>query len=255
MNSIKVSVITVCYNSASSIGATVESVKSQTYDNIEYIVVDGGSTDTSLEIVESIYGSDARVISEPDGGIYDAMNKGLALATGDVIAFLNSDDFYMNTQVIADISECFSKENSLEVLLGGVDFVHSTELDNVVRTYSSSGFKIWMLRFGIMPPHPAMFMRRSVIDKTGFFNIKYMISADFDFMVRALINNSCKFTLFNRPLVRMRTGGVSTQGWKSNMISTREMDQILKDRGIYSNYLLLCLRLPYKYIRQILIKC
>ena len=250
----KISLITVSYNSASTIGTTLESVAAQNYPELEYIIVDGGSSDSTLDIVDQFSELVTLCISEPDQGIYDAMNKGVQRATGEVIGILNSDDFYRQVEVLNEVAALFDADPELEVVLGDVDFVREDDLNHSVRSYRAGQFKPWMFRFGLMPPHPAVFVRKSAYERVGFYKLGYKIAADFDFLTRLLLLDGAKYKVSGRTWVRMRTGGASTSGIKSNLISTKEMLRSLKENGIYSNAFLLLLRLPIKYIKQIFLK-
>ena len=248
---IKVSIITVCYNSSQFIRSAIESVLSQSYGDIEYIVIDGASTDGTLEIINE-YNNIADIISEPDRGIYDAMNKGLSRATGDIIGILNSDDFYRDLNVITDVVKMFKDNPKTDLVLGNVDFVRSDELTRRIRLYSSSSFYPWTMRFGLMPPHPGAFISKSAYDQAGVYKLGYKIGADFDIFVRMLLVHKMPYTKLNKTLVRMRVGGVSTSGLESYMTSTKEMLRSLAENKIYSNLIFILIRLPIKYIQKIL---
>jgi len=182
------------------------------------------------------------------------MNKGVQRATGEVIGILNSDDFYRQGEVLNDVAALFAADPELEVVLGDVDFVREDDLNCPVRTYRAGQFKPWMFRFGLMPPHPAVFVRKSAYERVGLYKLGYKIAADFDFLTRLLLLDGAKYKISGRTWVRMRTGGASTSGIKSNLICTKEMRRSLKENGIYSNWLFLLLRLPVKYIKQVFFK-
>lgn len=248
----KISLITVAYNSSATIKTTLESVKAQCYPDLEYIIVDGGSKDTTVELVKSYPELDFKLTSEPDRGIYDAMNKGVKQATGDIVGILNSDDFFRHDDVLREVSKMFSADPSLDVVFGDVDFVADTNLTVPVRTYRAGSFKPWMLRIGLMPPHPAVFVRKSAYDRVGLYKMGYKIAADFDFLVRLLLLDKAKFKVANKQWVRMRTGGASTAGIKSNIISSKEMNRSLKENGLPSAIAVVLLRLPIKLFNQVL---
>lgn len=250
---LKISIITVSYNGSETIADTIGSVGMQRFRDIEYIVVDGASTDGTYDIVASSCVVN-KFISEPDNGIYDAMNKGIHNASGEVIGILNSDDFFVHDHVFDEVGELFSKDPELDVVLGDVDFVTDENLNKPVRVYTAAGFKPWMFRFGFMPPHPAVFVRKSAYDRVGAYKLGYKIAADFDFLTRLLLLDGAKYKVSGRTWVRMRTGGASTSGIKSNLISTKEMLRSLKENGIYSNLFFLLFRLPVKYIKQVFFK-
>lgn len=246
----KISLITVSYNSAETIQSTLESVAAQQYPDVEYILIDGGSSDSTVRIAEGFSGVVTKLISEPDRGIYDAMNKGVKQVTGDIVGILNSDDFFVHSEVLNEVADIFRADPSLDVVLGDVDFVSSDNLDRPVRTYRSGSFRPWMFRLGLMPPHPAVFVRKSAYDRIGLYKLGYKIAADFDFLIRLLLVDGAKYQSVNKHWVRMRTGGASTAGLKSNMTSTREMVQALRENGVYSNSAMVLLRLPIKFYKQ-----
>jgi len=248
---VKISLITVAYNSAATIKTTLDSVLAQDYSDLEYIVVDGGSSDATLEHLSLYPALVTTLISEPDLGIYDAMNKGVRQATGEIVGILNSDDFFIHAKVLREVEAIFSADPFLDVVLGDVDFVSDEDLAKPVRIYRAGVFKPWMLRFGLMPPHPAVFVRRTAYERVGLYKLGYKIAADFDFLVRLLLVDEAKYKIASKHWVRMRTGGASTAGWRSNLISTREMGQALRENGIFSFSLMILLRLPIKFYRQI----
>lgn len=248
--SIKVTIITVSLNSEKYISTAIESVLSQDYSNIEYIVIDGGSVDRTIEIVKSYGTKISSFISEPDDGLYDAMNKGIEISTGKIIGFLNSDDYYLNNSVISRVAKLYSENLDLDIVLGNVDFVLPDNMDKSIRVFSSSNFNPWKLRFGFMPPHPSSFVHRSAYNRIGTYSLGYIIAADFEWFCRALFVHNLKYSKIDKVLVRMREGGVSTSGMKSYYISSMEMLRALKKNNIYSNLLFVLLRLPIKFFKK-----
>lgn len=244
----KISIITVCFNSASTIRDTIESVFLQSFNNIEYIVVDGGSKDSTVSILQEYGKRISKVLSESDRGIYDAMNKGITLATGDIIGILNSDDVFENENVLLNIVNLFKGNQSLDVVFGDVVFVESDNLNKIVRYYNSSHFKVWKLRFGWMPPHPATFIKKSAYERVGHYNLDYKISADYELFVRMLMIHRLNFSRVNKVLVRMRTGGVSTSGIKSSLLLNSEIIKLCKRNGVYTNMFFLLLKIPFKLL-------
>ncbi|WP_150468043.1 glycosyltransferase family 2 protein [Francisella sp. SYW-9] len=229
----KVSIITVCYNSAETIENTIKSVLLQTYQDIEYIIVDGGSYDTTLDILAKYESRISKIISESDDGIYDAMNKGIALATGDIVGILNSDDCYSDSSVIDNIVKEF-KQNDKDMLFADLMFVN--ESSKILRYYSAKRFTPNKLKFGIMPPHPTLFVKKSVYDKYGVYRLDFKIAADYEIFVRFLLVNRLSYTYLNKCIIKMLVGGVSTSNLQSKKIINQETMKALKINGIKANY-------------------
>lgn len=253
MNKPKVSLITVSYNSEKTIRDTIESVLIQDYENIEYIIIDGGSTDSTLGIVNSYKDKIQVVVSEPDKGIYDAMNKGVNISTGEIIGVINSDDFYPNREVISVVVNQFSNNPSSELLLGAIDFVKDSDLNKSVRKYTSKYFIPQLMRFGIMPPHPAAFVKNSAYSKVGGYKLGYKIAADYDLLLRMLLVNRLPFTKLDQVCVRMRLGGVSTEGVSSFQVISKEILRSLSENNIYSNFVFVLVRI-FSKIKQLIFK-
>ena len=203
-----ISVITVSYNSRETIADTIESVASQTYPSVEHIVMDGASTDGTLEVLERFRDKLSKIVSEPDEGIYAAMNKGLSLATGDVIGTLNSDDVYVDENVLAMVAEVF-RDDSVDVCYGDIFYVDKGDLNRIVRHWKSEPYRSGLFEKGWMPPHPTFFIRRRVLGRVGLFEPRYRFAADFDFMLRALHVQQLRSTYLPRDLVKMRVGGLT----------------------------------------------
>jgi len=248
---LKISVITVCYNSSQYIRSAIESVLIQSYSDIEYIIIDGGSTDRTLGIINEYREEISHIVSEPDKGIYDAMNKGIALATGDVVGILNSDDFYPHSEVISNVVKVFERNSDIDMILGNVEFVKPDNLNKVVRKYSSFHFSPWKLRFGFMPAHPGAFIKRSAYQSVGDYKADYKSGADFDMFIRMLMVHKLSYVKVNETLVRMRTGGTSTAGIRSYYVTTKEMLRSLKENNIYSTILMVSIRLPIKFFLKL----
>ncbi|WNC71200.1 glycosyltransferase family 2 protein [Thalassotalea psychrophila] len=247
---LKISIITVCYNSEQTIKDTIESVLAQTYQNIEYIIVDGASTDQTIAIVNQYKDSIQTIISEPDNGIYDAMNKGISAATGDVIGILNSDDFYTNIEVIENIADIYSKKNT-DMIFGELIYVNPDNVNRTVRHYSAKNFKPYKLRFGWMPPHPATFIKASVYEQYGLYKTDYKISADYEMFVRLLLVHKLSYTKLDKVIVKMRMGGASTQSLKSRLILNQEIVKACKNNKIYTNLALVLLKIPFKMLELV----
>lgn len=244
----KISVITVTFNSSKTVRDTIESVFLQTHKDIEYIIIDGGSKDNTIDIVreyETRYKGQLRWISEYDHGIYDAMNKGIAIATGDIVGILNSDDFYTSPNVLATVAEVMS-DTSLDAVYGDVHYVNNSNLSKCVRYYTSRPFHRSWMRFGFMPAHPSFYCRSSVYEKFGTFNLSYKIAADFECLLRLIFVHKIRIRYIPMDFVTMRTGGASTSGLSSHRQILRDHQRAFKDNGVYSNILLESLRYIYK---------
>jgi glycosyltransferase involved in cell wall biosynthesis len=246
MNS-KVSIITVCFNSAKTIRDTIESVLSQDYPDVEYIVIDGGSNDQTLEIVKEYADRIAVIVSEKDHGIYDAMNKGIALASGDIVGMLNSDDVYINQHAVSELIKMMQDTKSDSVFADLV-IVDPDNLNKVLRYYDSSFFKPNKFRFGWMPAHPTFFVKKALYDKVGPYSLGYQISADYEMLIRLLWVQKASYAYLQKPVVRMRYGGASTADLSRNLLLNREIVQACKANGIYTNLFLVLLKIPAKLL-------
>ena len=182
----KISIITVCLNSEKTIERTIKSVITQKYRDIEYILIDGNSKDKTIDIINKYKSSISKIISEKDNGIYSAINKGLKLATGEVISILHADDYYINDKVLNDIAEKFKIDQNLQCYIG-TTLMKRKENSEILRKYSPINFKKWMMYLGISPPHPSMFLKRSVYKKYGFYKEDYKIASDFEFYLRIFL--------------------------------------------------------------------
>jgi glycosyltransferase len=225
---LKVSIITVTYNSEDFLEEAMQSVASQTYKNIEYIVVDGASTDNTLKIIGEYHkeGVISKFVSEPDEGIYDAMNKGLKIASGDVIGFLNSDDFYINESVIEDVVHSFS-DSECDICYGDVVFVSRRNPQKIIRYWKAGEYSKKRLQHGWQIPHPALFVKKDLVDKTGRYDLSYEIAGDYDYMIKNLLAAK-KVTYLPKPLVAMRWGGKSTSSVSNMIKGNREIHSILR---------------------------
>jgi len=231
---LKVSIITVCYNSVKTIKDAIDSVVNQTYNNIEYIVIDGASKDGTIDIVSSYGEKVSKFISEPDNGIYNAMNKGIKIATGDIVGILNSDDFFNNNEVVQRIVDEFNN-NNVDAIYGDVQFVKPKNLLKVVRYYSSKNFSPKKFKYGFMPAHPSFYVKRSYFEKIGYYQENYKIGADYELLIRFLYNHKLKSKYLQMPFVTMRTGGVSNRSFKSYIILNNEILRACKENGIKTN--------------------
>lgn len=245
----KMTVITVCYNSKDIIRKTIESVLRQTYSRIEYIIVDGGSKDGTVETAQSYRkqfqkkGYAYRIISEPDRGIYDAMNKGVAMATGDVVGILNSDDFYSSSDILMHVDR---EIHDVDAVYGDIHYVNDSDIHKCVRYYSSKSFRRWKMRLGFMPAHPSFYCRRTVYSRFGLFDTDFRVAADFEQLLRLIFINRIFIKYLPLDFVTMRTGGASTSGFQSHKKIIRDHIRAYRKNGIYSNYFLESLRYAYK---------
>jgi glycosyltransferase len=234
----KISIITVAYNCAATIADTLASVRSQTYADIEHIVVDGGSTDGTVELVGRLGRPDTVLLSEPDKGIYDAMNKGLRLATGEVIGCLNADDVFADEQVVADIARAAAA--GAQAVYGDLVYVAQDQLDKVVRHWRSGAFTPSRLAFGWMPPHPTLYFRRALLPVVGEYDTSFRIAADYDYVLRLLRQPDLRVHYLPRVLIRMRLGGVSNRSLRTVLQKSREDLRALRQNRAGGLFTLLC---------------
>jgi glycosyltransferase involved in cell wall biosynthesis len=243
----KISIITVVWNNKDTIKDAIDSVLSQTYKNIEYIVVDGASTDGTVEVIKSYGDQITKFISEKDNGLYDAMNKGINLATGDIVGILNSDDFYIDELVIEKIVKEF-EEKGVDSVYADLVFVKPDNLDKTVRYYDSSHFQPEKFAYGWMPAHPTFFVKREFYEKYGMFKTDYKIAADYELLVRFLAKNYMSYSYIKEPIVKMRIGGASTSGIKSNYILNKEIIRACKENAIKTGWINVLSKYPKKIL-------
>jgi len=248
----KISIITVCYNSVATIEDTLQSIARQTHPDVEHIVVDGGSTDGTREIIDRYRHRIAKVVFEPDRGVYDAMNKGLALASGDVIGFLNADDLYASKDVLSRVVSIMEREG-LDALFGDVEFFKPKDPTRTVRRYRSARFSPDQIALGWMPAHPALFLRRRVYESYGHFRTDYRIAGDFEYCARIFHSKTLVYRSLPETLVRMRTGGISTSGWRNTVLLNREVLRACRENGINTNILKIFSKYPAK-LMEFLVK-
>lgn len=233
----RVSIITATYNSGKTVRDTIESVLWQTFPDIEYIVVDGASKDDTMDVVcqyERKFGGKLKIVSEPDKGIYDAMNKGIRMATGEIVGILNSDDFFTSNEVIQKVADAFEAEE-LDAVYGDIHFVKSGNLKKCTRYFSSRYFRPCLLRFGFMPAHPSFYCKKSVFEEYGLYDLQYHTASDFEMMVRLFGKHQIKAKYLNMDFVTMRVGGESTAGIASKKRVNNDISRSLKAHGVYSN--------------------
>jgi glycosyltransferase involved in cell wall biosynthesis len=244
----KISIITVCYNSAETIESTLKSVVSQDYGNIEYILVDGQSTDGTLNIIDRYKEKITILVSEKDGGIYFAINKGIALATGEVIAILHADDFYTDASVISKVMSSF-QASALDTLYGDLQYVDRRESSRIIRNWKAGAYNVQSFLKGWMPPHPSFFVRKSCYTKYGFYNTQLKSSADYELMLRLLYKHKCSTCYVPEVLVKMRVGGQSNKSLMNRYKANREDRRAWKINGL-DPHLLTFIRKPLSKLKQ-----
>lgn len=250
----KVSIVTATWNRGDTIRSTIESILGQRYQNWEHIIVDGASTDNTLDIVNEYaeqYSGRLKLISEPDNGIYDAMNKGIHLADGDIIGILNSDDFLADNGTLTRIVEALSDEKS-EAVHGDCNIVDSNNLSRTIRRYNSNGFRRWKMRIGYMPAHPTFYCKRDVFEKYGDFDTSFKIAADFDWLLRCIYVGNIDVRYIPNLQTIMRGGGVSDRGWKTHRLVMKEHKRSFNNVGLWYTSLFELVRFADKYGRKVL---
>lgn len=243
----KISIITVAFNAAGTITNTLASVAAQSHPDIEHVVIDGASTDGTLDVIKRYGEHVSQLISEPDRGIYDAMNKGLDLATGDVIGFLNADDFYADDGVLERVSAILAKDD-LDALFGDAEFVSPSRPERPLRRYRSERFRPERIGCGWMPAHPALFLKRRVYDRFGKFRTDYRIAGDFELVARIFHGRTVTWRHVPEVLVRMRTGGISTGGWRNTLLLNREVLRACRENGISTSLPRILSKYPAKLL-------
>ncbi|NQU95349.1 MAG: glycosyltransferase [Candidatus Omnitrophica bacterium] len=249
----KISIITVVHNNAEYIGDCIKSVIGQSYSAIEYIIVDGKSTDGTLEVVNQHKEKIAKIISEKDKGYVYAMNKGLEAATGDIVGFLHSDDFYAHERVIEEIVGMF-KKTSTDSLYGDLVYVKKDNPNKIVRYWKGGAYNLNRIRWGWMPPHPTFFVKREIYEKHGYFNTDFKIAADYEIMLRFLYRHKISIHYMPEILVNMRTGGVSNKGFRNIMRKSFEDYKICKNydagKGFSAIILKNLTKIPQFFIKE-----
>ena len=226
----KISVITCTYNSQATVADTVESALAQDYPDVEYIVVDGHSTDHTVDILKGYGKRIDRILSEPDMGIYDALNKGIAMATGDVVGLLHSDDVYASEEVLGMVAAAFA-EAQTDAVYGDLLYVSYHNTDNIIRYWKAGSYSQYKLREGWMPPHPTLFIRREMYEQHGFFNTDFSIAADYELMMRFLGQYNMQMAYIPKILVKMRMGGASNKNLGNILRKMREDYQAMRNYG------------------------
>lgn len=243
-----ISIITATFNSAKTLKDTIQSVLRQTNKDFEYLIIDGGSTDETIDIVksyESEFSGRLKWVSEKDQGIYDAMNKGIKMASGDVVGILNSDDYFTSDDILQTVDNAF-KSHEIDAIYGDIRFIRVGNPQKCVRYYSSRMFRPFWLRFGFMPAHPSFYCKREIFDKAGLYSLDYKIGADYEMMVRLFKRHKIKSLYVNKNFVTMRTGGASNNNVRSRLTLIEEDVKACRVNGIYTNRFFIMLKFLYK---------
>lgn len=240
--SLKVSIITATFNSVETIEMCMNSVLNQTYDNIEYIIVDGNSNDGTLNLIKNKAKTHEFInwISEKDKGIYDALNKGVELATGDIVGFLHSDDFLGDENIIQSIVVCFTSHD-VDGVYGDLQYVAKDNIDKIVRNWVSKPFQNNLLYKGWMPPHPTLYLKNNVYEIFGGFDLNFYIAADYDFILRIFKQTHLKFFYLPKSIVQMRVGGASNRSLKNILIKMKEDYRAIRSNQV-GNWMTLVLK-------------
>lgn len=247
---LKISIITVTYNSAQTLEQTIQSVLSQTYQNVEYVVVDGKSTDGTLNVIEKYRHRISQFVSEKDNGLYDALNKGINLCTGDIIGILHADDFYTDKSVLADIAGAFERNYS-EAVYADLYYVDRSNTDKLIRKWKSGKYKENSFLYGWMPPHPTFFVKRGVYERYGVFNTNFRTSADYELMLRFIHKNKIKTVYLEKFIVKMRMGGQSNASLNNRVKANHEDRKAWQVNGLKPYFFTLYLK-PLRKIKQFL---
>lgn len=245
MPPVKISVITVCYNAAATIRRCINSVISQDYPHIEFIIIDGASTDGTAQIAAE-YGQVTKLVSEPDRGIYDAMNKGIAHATGNIIGFLNADDYFVDDHIISKVAQAFGL-SSARIVYGDINIVNRA--DKIIRRWVAGAYKGGAFNRGWMPPHPAFYAQRELFGELGGFKLDYGSAADYELMLRFMHNNGVKAYYLNSIFLHMKIGGVSNKNVMNRVKAYRYDLKAMRNNGIAFPYLALVMK-PLRKIHQ-----
>jgi glycosyltransferase involved in cell wall biosynthesis len=240
----KITIVTVCYNSEKTIRQTIESVLFQDYDNIEYIIVDGGSKDSTLNIINEYKDNITKTISEKDNGIYDAINKGILLATGDIVGILNSDDVLYDNSIISDIVVTFNNNKNLDSVIGDIVFLNYK--GKIHRHYSAKNWTPDKFALGMMPPHPSFYCKRQLFIKHGLYRLDFLIASDYELLIRFLLVNNINYEYIPKVLVKMSLGGISTKNLFSNLKINNEVLRACKINNVDTNIFKLYTKYFYK---------
>lgn len=241
----KISIVTVVYNCVNTIQGCIESVLNQDYHDVEYIIIDGGSKDGTVDVIKQYEDRIAKFISEKDKGIYDAMNKGIKMATGDVVGILNADDFFYSNDTLSKIAKAFDKKPELDATIADIVFVNETNT-RVLRHYDAKNWRPSKFAWGFMPPHPSFFCKRHLFDKLGYYKTDYKIAADYELLIRYLYVNKIKFRYLPMITTRMRMGGVSTKNLNSILTLNKEIKRACEENNLGTNFLKIYTKYVFK---------
>ena len=244
---LKVSIITVSLNAENTIDSTIKSVLAQGYPNIQYIIVDGFSRDNTMEVVRQYANQVSIIVSEKDNGLYDAINKGILLADGEILGIVNADDVLKDPNIISKIADTFSKKEELMSVIGDIEFVNSA--NKPIRYYSANNWNPNMFRFGMMPPHPSFYCRRELFLKYGLYRTDFKIASDYELMLRFFKVHCINYEYLPITIVSMKLGGISTNGLASLKITNREIMRASRLNNFSTNYFFICLRYISKVIQ------
>jgi glycosyltransferase involved in cell wall biosynthesis len=245
-----ISIVTVVFNGASTLEDTIRSVLDQAYSNYEYIIIDGGSTDKTTEIIRRYNDKVDYWLSEQDSGIYDAMNKGIQMAKGDYVGMINSDDFFSNSLVLDTIADA-TKSGQVDAVFSCLDIVDPGDVKRIFRRYRIKSFNSFMLRIGIMPPHPTFYCKKSCYERSGPYKTNYQIAADYEMMVRLLVQHKITWRFIDKTTIKMRSGGVSNRGLMSKLKQNGEIIRACRENGLYTNAFFLLLKIPIRLLEWI----
>lgn len=235
----KISIVTAVLNRANYIADSLRSLGAQNYPCVEHVIIDGASTDGTLDILRDNRIANSLLVSEEDSGIYHALNKGLLLCTGDVIGLLHSDDFFADSTILSQVAFAFS-DPSVDVVYGDLDYISKNDISKVVRRWRAGEFNINQLALGWMPPHPTLFVRRRFLEKIGFFDTRYKISADYDFILRCFLYPEINCIYIRRVMVKMRLGGESNQSFNKIFSKSKEDYKVLKIHNVGGLFSIFC---------------
>jgi glycosyltransferase involved in cell wall biosynthesis len=249
---LKISVLTVSYNAEKYLEATIQSVLSQSYPHIEYIIIDGNSSDNTVSIIKKYEDKITRWVSEKDQGMFDALNKGIAMATGDVIGMLHTDDFYPNSNVLKQVADAFNQSGA-DVVYGDLQYVHPIDTDKVYRNWKGKSFFKNRFLWGWMPAHTTFYIKKNIINQFGEYKLNFKTAADYEFMLRYLYKHNVKAFYLPNLLVKMRTGGMSNSNMKNRMAANRNDRLAMKANGIPFPFIVSLLK-PLSKLHQYLFK-